>query len=180
MLYIEMPGGVGFSTCDAMAGECSFTDESTADDNHTALLNWMVKFKDFDQHDLFISGESYAGVYVPTLVKNIWDHNQVEGQTYIFNLKGMIVGNGVTNWTYDTTPAFIETGFWHGLLDYDSYMSMKENKCDYSTLRFSGFEKLSQVCIDLYERFNMLTQDINTYDMIRECWSEKTGMELYS
>jgi hypothetical protein len=37
------------------------------------------------------------------------------------NLKGFIVGNGVANWKYDTIPAFIESGFWHGLYDLDFY-----------------------------------------------------------
>lgn len=32
-----------------------------------------------------------------------------------------MVGNGVTNWRYDTFPAFIETGFWHGLYDLSMY-----------------------------------------------------------
>lgn len=37
------------------------------------------------------------------------------------NLKGFIVGNGVADWKYDTIPAYIESGFWHGLYDIDLY-----------------------------------------------------------
>lgn len=32
-----------------------------------------------------------------------------------------MVGNGVTNWKYDTVPAFIESAFWFGLYDIDVY-----------------------------------------------------------
>jgi carboxypeptidase C (cathepsin A) len=38
MLYLEMPGGVGFSTCEAKFGECAFTDDIATNDNVPALL----------------------------------------------------------------------------------------------------------------------------------------------
>jgi len=38
--YIESPGGVGYSTC-GDATECSFTDDSSADDNLQALLDFF-------------------------------------------------------------------------------------------------------------------------------------------
>ncbi len=41
---------------------------------------------------------------------------------FVPNLKGMMVGNGVTNWKYDTIPAFIEMAYWHSFIskaDYD-------------------------------------------------------------
>ena len=37
MLYIESPGGVGFSTCGSKE-ECTFTDSSSGDDNLLAVL----------------------------------------------------------------------------------------------------------------------------------------------
>lgn len=68
VLYLESPGGVGFSTCFATL-ECTSSDASSAVDNLNALLNFFtVKFPEFAQNDLYISGESYAGIYVPLLV----------------------------------------------------------------------------------------------------------------
>jgi len=40
------------------------------------------------------------------------------------NLKGMMVGNGVTNWKYDTIPAYLEMGYWHSLYDTTTYEAM--------------------------------------------------------
>jgi len=38
------------------------------------------------------------------------------------NLKGFMVGNGVTDWTYDTTPAFVQLAYDEVLLE-DSIMN---------------------------------------------------------
>ena len=180
MLYIEMPGGVGFSTCDADGGECVFDDQKTADDNIIAIVNWFAKYKDFENHDLYVSGESYGGVYVPFAAKGMLEYNTkvTDPTLFKFNLKGFIVGNGVTNWTYDTTPAYIKMGFWHGLYDYDTYLGMEAENCDFSKLQYGNV--LSAKCAEYFNRFNELTANINTYDVFRKCWSTTTGMQMYS
>lgn len=35
--------------------------------------------------------------------------------TFNFNLKGFIVGNGVTNWKYDGDPSLLKIGYYFGL-----------------------------------------------------------------
>ena len=84
-----------------------------------------------------MSGESYAGIYVPTLAYAINDYNnaakqqmeETNAQTFLINLKGFMVGNGVTNWKYDTMPAYVEMAYWHGLYDKDMYLEMYANDC---------------------------------------------------
>jgi len=93
-----------------------------------------------------------------------------------FNLKGFIVGNGVTNWTYDTTPAFVKMGFWHGLYDYDTYLTMKNNNCDYGNFKLGD---LTGDCLTAFERFEELTENINVYDVFRKCYTSTTGLEMY-
>ncbi len=74
MLYIESPAGVGFSFCDDMS-ICNFNDETSSLDNLDALLSFFQKFPEYRVHDLYISGESYAGVYVPYLALRIDQYN---------------------------------------------------------------------------------------------------------
>ena len=57
---------MGYSYFDG--NDNKFTDESTAEENLFALNQWYKKFSNFQKNDLYISGESYAGIYVPTLV----------------------------------------------------------------------------------------------------------------
>ncbi len=66
VLYIESPAGVGYSYCEG-ALECTYTDDKSAEDNLTAVLAWFDKFPEFKSNELYISGESYAGIYVPYL-----------------------------------------------------------------------------------------------------------------
>lgn len=134
MLYLEAPAGVGFSHCGDANG-CAFDDNNTASDNLLAVLNWFDKFPEFKTNDLYISGESYAGIYVPYLAYRVheWNtNNSANATVFKPNLKGYLVGNGVTNWKYDTTPAYVEMAYWHGLYDSDLYEAFKTNNCDFA------------------------------------------------
>ena len=74
MLYIESPAGVGFSFCDNPS-LCNFDDFNSSEDNLNAVLSFYQKFTEFRNHDLYISGESYAGIYVPFLAWRIDTYN---------------------------------------------------------------------------------------------------------
>jgi carboxypeptidase C (cathepsin A) len=74
MLYIESPAGVGYSFCDNIK-LCASSDASSSIDNLEALLSFFEKFPMFLGNDLYLSGESYAGVYVPYLAIRIHEYN---------------------------------------------------------------------------------------------------------
>lgn len=42
-------------------------------------------------------------------------------EAFVPNLKGMMVGNGVTNWKYDTIPATIDIMYWHSFISKEDY-----------------------------------------------------------
>lgn len=92
MLILESPSGVGYSYCAQSATTgCNNTDVSTARAARVAMQEFFLNFPEFKSNEFFITGESYAGVYVPTLAKEILDHAPE------INLKGIAVGDPCTD-----------------------------------------------------------------------------------
>lgn len=65
MIFLESPAGVGYSYSDD--GNYFTDDDQTAQDNYAAVQNFFVKFPEYLPNPLFLTGESYAGMYVPML-----------------------------------------------------------------------------------------------------------------
>ena len=66
VLYIESPAGVGWSVAGTDA-DLDTNDMVQSQDAINALRDWFVKFPEYLPNDLFVSGESYGGIYVPYL-----------------------------------------------------------------------------------------------------------------
>jgi cathepsin A (carboxypeptidase C) len=127
VLIIEAPIGVGYSYCEAQAkgGVCKNTDKFTASASRTALQDFFAnKFPELVQNNFFITGESYAGVYIPTLAKEILDHAPE------INLKGLAVGDPCTdNTAQRNSMDSLWYGYKYGLIDSDIF-DMLWNKCE--------------------------------------------------
>lgn len=94
IIYLEAPVGVGFSYSDD-AGDYERDDDNTAADNVAALEAFFEAYPELKANDFFLTGESYAGVYVPTLAEGIlWA--QGNGTWSGPALTGIAVGNGCT------------------------------------------------------------------------------------
>ncbi|XP_047999033.1 venom serine carboxypeptidase-like [Leguminivora glycinivorella] len=89
VIYIDNPVGVGFSFTKNQKGYC--TDETQIGAQlYSTLTQFFQLFPDLQQNDFFITGESYAGKYVPALAYTILKRNS-NGKTNI-NLKGLVIG----------------------------------------------------------------------------------------
>ncbi|KAM3690783.1 hypothetical protein ACJW31_09G146000 [Castanea mollissima] len=87
ILYLESPAEVGFSYSANASFYTNVNDTITAQDNLMFLQNWLAKFPEYQDNDFFITGESYAGHYVPQLAQLIIQSGLK------FNLKGITIGN---------------------------------------------------------------------------------------
>jgi len=167
ILYIEQPAGVGYSYCEGIK-DCTFDDHTSGKDNLNAVLEWYEKFPEFKDNELYISGESYAGVYVPYLAYYINKHNdEATDDAFKPNLKGFAVGNGVTNWKYDTTAAFVDMSYWHSLMDEEMHEKFVALDCDWHMPDMIG---VTDDCMNLYMDFNDLVSQVNVYDIFGTCW----------
>jgi cathepsin A (carboxypeptidase C) len=93
LVALEAPVGVGYSYCEAQAKgkKCKNTDKNTAKASRAALQHFFQKFPELSSSDFFITGESYGGVYIPTLAKEILDRAPE------IRLKGLAVGDPCTD-----------------------------------------------------------------------------------
>lgn len=99
LLALESPAGVGYSYCEASlgGGSCANTDNSTASTSLASVVDFFQnKFPTLARNPFYITGESYAGVYVPTLARWIVDHNDQDG-SFKINLKGIAAGDPCTD-----------------------------------------------------------------------------------
>ena len=79
MLYVEQPVGTGFS----IGKPTATTQEETAEDFVKFLKNFQKLFG-IKNYKIYVTGESYAGRYVPYISAAILDQND----TTYFNLSG--------------------------------------------------------------------------------------------
>ncbi|KAL5700345.1 Serine carboxypeptidase-like 26 [Ranunculus cassubicifolius] len=129
LLFVESPVGVGFSYTNTSTDFTILDDAFVAEDAYNFLVNWLERFPQYKSHDFYISGESYAGHYVPQLAELVYDRNKNGTKYPIINLKGFIVGNPETDDYYD----------YNGLLDYawnhailsDQVYEHAKNVCDF-------------------------------------------------
>lgn len=94
MLYLDSPAGSGgshgYSQC-IVSGKpvaCRWNDTSQAEAYAHTLLAFYRAFPEFRQNALYMSGESYAGQYVPNIARFILD--RFESQ---IPLRGLALGN---------------------------------------------------------------------------------------
>jgi len=92
VIFLESPAGVGFSYSNTTSDYDLSGDERTADDAYVFLVKWLEKFPEYKDRAFYISGESFAGHYVPELAATILLHNTYNNKT-IVNLQGVLVGN---------------------------------------------------------------------------------------
>ena len=105
MLYLESPAGAsipssgrrtGFSACyeknGSLANICEWDDRTQAAAYSKTLEAFLAAFPEFAANDLYLTGESYAGQYLPNIAAyitaNMWPQQRLS------KLRGIAIGNG--------------------------------------------------------------------------------------
>lgn len=109
MVWVDQPVGTGFSMGDPSA----VTEEDVASQFMGFWKNF-VKIFNLYKYRIFITGESYAGMYIPYLANTMLD---AEDQTY-FNFKGSLMNDPLinNNNVMRQIPAMAFVEKWNGLL----------------------------------------------------------------
>ena len=70
VLYLDQPIGTGFSAIDSY-WELKWNQYDVAFDFYIFINHFFVRYPEFKGRELFITGESYAGHYIPAIVNFI-------------------------------------------------------------------------------------------------------------
>lgn len=98
VLAFSMPPPIGYSYClpkgpSATGNDCGpWNDTTTATATYHAITSWLERFPQYSKSKLWLSGESYAGVYVPEIAKLVLA-NQPEND---IDFQGFLVGDACT------------------------------------------------------------------------------------
>jgi cathepsin A (carboxypeptidase C) len=122
VLYLESPALVGYSY--------NTEDIESEDDDTTSLQNYLAlqdfftnKFPEHADNDFYITGESYGGIYIPTLAVRI-----VNG-SYPFNFKKFAIGNPYLNAVMNSVSNMYYL-YYHGLAGVEQWENFQNACCE--------------------------------------------------
>ncbi|PNT64735.1 putative serine carboxypeptidase-like 23 [Brachypodium distachyon] len=150
VIFLESPAGVGFSYSNTSSDYDLSGDERTADDAFVFLVNWLERFPEYKNRAFYISGESFAGHYVPELAATILFHNTYHNRT-IINLQGILVGNPYLDANRNIMGAV--NFYWtHAVMSDEVYANVSKN-CDFDGLGGSNTFGESGACSGALDAF---------------------------
>ncbi|KAG9441736.1 hypothetical protein H6P81_017590 [Aristolochia fimbriata] len=95
LLFVDQPTGTGFSyTTDKR--DLRHNENDVSNDLYDFLQAFFSEHPQFVKNEFYITGESYAGHYIPALAGRVHQGNKAKEGIHI-NLKGFAIGNGLTN-----------------------------------------------------------------------------------
>jgi len=172
VLYIEAPAGVGFSF--SLDEDYVTGDAETAMANYVAVKDFFRQFPEYAQNEFYISGESYAGVYVPSLAAKVAADPTIK-------LKGIAVGNGLSSYDINDNSA-IYFMYYHGFLGGDMWKTLKASCCPKNSTKRCDFKsgaKSSPICRKVYGEvsYKVWMSGVNPYNVMASCAG---GVSTYS
>ncbi|KAM8867152.1 lysosomal protective protein [Synchiropus picturatus] len=120
VLYLESPAGVGFSYSDDQDYRTNDTEVSM--NNYLALKEFFRLFPEYKTNQLFLMGESYGGIYIPTLAERVMEDATI-------NLQGIAVGNGMSSYEMNDN-SLVFFAYYHGLLGRTLWQQLNHFCCD--------------------------------------------------
>ncbi|KAK8920626.1 Carboxypeptidase Y A [Metarhizium anisopliae] len=88
VIFLDQPVNTGFSYSNVPVD----TTAAAAKDVYALMTLFFEQFPEYSEQDFHISGESYAGHYIPVFASEILSHPARN-----INLKSILIGNGLTD-----------------------------------------------------------------------------------
>jgi len=186
MLYLESPAGSGgssgFSTCQQQGKpvDCYWNDTSQAEAYAHTLAAFFLAFPEYGSNDLYITGESYAGQYVPNIAHFILNNEPFKSS---LNLKGLALGNACWGGNATHVNCNGENAQQHMAEIYHGKGLSSET--NYATIQAKcNFPDISDDCEDALRAQSEQVGPHNIYNIYDNCprmfeFIEATGLTMY-
>ncbi|XP_075255368.1 lysosomal protective protein-like [Convolutriloba macropyga] len=153
-------------------GDCDTNDNKTAQGNVHALLSFLEKFPEYKGRDLYIAGESYAGIYIVTLATKIMETDSILKTM----MKGLAMGNPVMS-SLNRSNSNIEFMRGHAILSQPEYDYMRKSCNCSATEKMCNFVEMSEKSESCERAMKwhqireraFFSDNINYYNIIGEC-----------
>lgn len=168
MLYLEQPKGVGFSYC-AQGVRCVNNDTSVGVEAADFFEAFFAGFPEYAKNDFYITGESYAGIYIPEIMAELDRRGTI-------NLKGAAIGDGcwgneVGTCGFAAQSDRIDAEFLYGMAMYSQplYTQIKAACGNFSTE--------SAACRRLINQMNTQIGDFDIYNVFDTCGNDQVTLQ---
>ncbi|KAL3667314.1 hypothetical protein V7S43_007543 [Phytophthora oleae] len=176
VIWLDQPTNTGYSI--GTPADVDHDENDVQENIFWFLQGFMDKHPELEGRALFLTGESYAGHYVPAAAHKIYRVNKTV-KTRRLNLKGIAIGNGLVNTVVQSEHGLdmVNNSYDVKLMDAETLERAKtaETEC---TALVTACQTNSSVCIDAAEfcQLNVMgayaAAGRNTMDIRMECTEE--------
>ncbi|KAG5233289.1 serine carboxypeptidase [Salix suchowensis] len=163
IIFLDLPVGTGFSYARTPLAR-QRSDFKQVSHAEQFLRKWLADHQEFLANPIYIAGDSYSGKIVPAVAQNISDGNN-DGIKPLINVKGYILGNPITDPTFDFNSR-IPFAHGMGLISDELFESLKKSCArEYQTIEPSNTD-----CLRNVEAFHKCISDIDDSHVLeRKC-----------
>ncbi|KAF5189432.1 Carboxypeptidase [Thalictrum thalictroides] len=173
LLYVDQPTGTGFSYSSDRR-DLRHNEEGVSNDLYDFLQAFFAEHPQFAENDFFITGESYAGHYIPAFAARVHKGNKAKEGIHI-NLKGFAIGNGLTDPAIQY-KAYTDFALENGLIKESQYKTINKllPACELAIKLCGTNGKITclasyLVCSTVFSSILAIAGNINYYDIRKEC-----------
>lgn len=173
LIYVDQPTGTGFSYSKDLR-DIRYNERGVSDDIYDFLQAFFKEHPNYLQNDFYITGESYAGHYIPATAERVYRGNKEKHGLHL-NLKGFAIGNGLTDPTIQY-GAYADYAFEMGLISQTAHSAINKiyPLCEHA-IKLCGPKGVITcaasfvVCNSIFTAIMLLSGSTNYYDIRKEC-----------
>ncbi|CAH2072119.1 unnamed protein product [Thlaspi arvense] len=173
LIYVDQPIGTGFSYT-SNSSDLRHDEAGVSNDLYDFLQAFFKEHPKFANNDFYITGESYAGHYIPALASRVHSGNK-KNEGIPINLKGFAIGNGLTNPEIQY-GAYGDYALEMKLISESLHESLKKEYADCQSsikqCNLGGGEACGsayQVCANIFNEIMTEIDGTNYYDVRKKC-----------